>query len=68
MMILGVLKTEKIKTNYLSVIAIVKYQTAQDLVVCNDVELIRWFLSSYMQYAFKLANEKVAIPFWIPAF
>jgi len=55
-------------TNFLAKIANVKYQTAQDLVVYNNVELIRWFLSGYMQYAFNLANKKMSIPFWYPAF
>jgi hypothetical protein len=62
------LKNRENEINYWSIIAIVKYQTAQDLVVYNNVGLICWFLSSYIQYAVKLANEKVAIPFWIPAF
>jgi len=54
--------------NYAFKVAIVKFQTAKDLMVYNDVELIRWFLSGYMQYAFKLAIENEKIPFWIPAF
>ena len=54
--------------NYAFKVAIVKFQTAKDLIVYNDVELIRWFLSGYMQYAFKLAIENEKIPFWIPAF
>jgi glycosyltransferase involved in cell wall biosynthesis len=53
---------------FLSKVATIKYQTAKDLVVYHNVELIRWFLSGYMQYAFKLANKKESILFWIPAF
>ena len=48
---------------YEKVIATLKYQTAHDLVVYNNVELIRWFLSGYMQYAFKLALLKQDIPY-----
>ena len=55
-------------TNFLAKVANVKYQTAQDLVFYNNVELIRWFLSGYMQYAFRLANKNESIPFWSPAF
>lgn len=39
----------------------IKYQTAQDLVVYDNKELICWFLSGYMRYAFdvKLKKEDV---------
>ncbi|WP_431243044.1 hypothetical protein ACQ9BO_25930 [Flavobacterium sp. P21] len=49
--------------NYLSIVATIKYQTAKDLIVFENRELIRWFLSGYMQYAFKLALNKQKIPF-----
>lgn len=62
------IKNREHKTNYLSIVAIIKYQTAQDLVIYNNRKLIRWFLSGYMQYAFKLANEKESVPFCVPAF
>jgi glycosyltransferase involved in cell wall biosynthesis len=47
---------------YLSIIAILKFQTAQDLILYNNSKLIRWFLSGYMRYSFMLATEKVTIP------
>lgn len=53
--------------NYLSKVANIKYQTAQDLVAYNNGKLIRWFLSGYMQFAFLLAKEKEDIPFYKPS-
>ena len=47
---------------YLTIIVNLKYQTARDLVIYNDVELIRWFLSGYMRYSFELANDNKRIP------
>ncbi|RBN50311.1 glycosyltransferase family 2 protein [Flavobacterium psychrolimnae] len=61
-------KNKKNETNYLSIIATLKYQTAHDLVIYNNVWLIRWFLSGYMLYSFKLAGENESVPFWQPAF
>jgi glycosyltransferase involved in cell wall biosynthesis len=48
---------------YLYILATIKYQTANDLVIYKNTELIRWFLSGYMQYAFKLAFNRKKIPF-----
>lgn len=62
------IKNREDENNYLAIIATIKYQTAQDLVVYRNVGLIRWFLSGYMQYTFKLAIEKKSVPFWQPAF
>lgn len=56
------------ETNYLSIMASLKYQTAQDLVVWKNDTLIRWFLSGYMQSAFEIAMGKEKIPFLTPAF
>jgi glycosyltransferase involved in cell wall biosynthesis len=61
-------KNKKNETNYLSIIAALKYQTAQDLVIYNNTGLIRWFLSGYMQYSFKLATKKEFVPYCGPAF
>jgi len=61
-------KNKENKTDYLYIIASLKFQTAQDLVVWNNDKLIRWFLSGYMQYAFELAIEKKQIPFCIAGF
>lgn len=49
--------------NYFSIVAVIKYQTAQDLIVYENKELIRWLLSGYMQYAFKLALSKQQVPY-----
>ena len=54
--------------NYLNVVATLKYQTAQDLVVYKDTDLIRWFLSGYMQYAFKLALNERKVPYFFSGF
>lgn len=54
--------------NYMSIIAILKFQTAQDLILYNNIKLIRWFLSGYMRYSFMLANENAIIPYKNQAF
>lgn len=54
--------------NHMSIIANLKYQTALDLVLYNNIKLIRWFLSGYMRYAFMLAKEKATIPYKNEAF
>jgi glycosyltransferase involved in cell wall biosynthesis len=54
--------------NYFNKIANLKYQTAVDLLIYNDVQLIRWFLSGYMRYSFKLAVENKAVPYKNEAF
>jgi len=61
-------KNKENENNYFSVIATIKYQTAQDLVVYNNIDLIRWFLSGYMRYSFMLANENNAVPYKNAAF
>ncbi|MFG6687632.1 glycosyltransferase family 2 protein [Mariniflexile sp. HNIBRBA6329] len=53
---------------YVSKIATIKYQTAKDLVVYKDTELIKWFLSGYMQNAYKNALLKQHVPYTKPAF
>ncbi|MGZ0017458.1 glycosyltransferase family 2 protein [Yeosuana sp. AK3] len=53
---------------YLGKITNIKYQTAKDLVRYNDLDLIRWFLSGYMQFAFKLALINHSIPFKLSGF
>jgi len=62
------IKNREHKTNYLSIVSIIKYQTAQDLVIYNNEKLIRWFLSGYMQYAFSLVNEKQPVPYYKEGF
>lgn len=54
--------------NYFNKIANLKYQTAVDLVIYNDIQLIRWFLSGYMRYSFKLAMETKEVPYKNEAF
>ncbi len=61
-------KNKENENNYFTVIATIKYQTAQDLVVYNNIELIRWFLSGYMRYSFKLANKSNSVPYKNAAF
>jgi glycosyltransferase involved in cell wall biosynthesis len=50
-------------SKYLGVIATLKIQTAKDLVIYDDTELIRWFLSGYMRYAFEIKLKKEKIPY-----
>ncbi|MBC5841440.1 glycosyltransferase family 2 protein [Flavobacterium sp. F-380] len=47
---------------YIYHITIFKIQTAIDLVQFNNKKLIRWYLSGYMQYGFKLALSKQNVP------
>jgi glycosyltransferase involved in cell wall biosynthesis len=54
--------------NYFTKIANLKYQTAQDLIIYNNRNLIRWFLSGYMRYSFILANENKSVPYRSLAF
>jgi glycosyltransferase involved in cell wall biosynthesis len=54
--------------NYFKKVANVKYQTAQDLIVYNNKNLIRWFLSGYMRYSFDLANQNKPVPYMGSAF
>lgn len=62
------LKNQEDKNKYLAIIATLKFQTANDLVVFNNKELIRWFLSGYMYHAFLLISNKKEVPFYKPAF
>ena len=54
--------------NHSHIIASIKYHTAIDLVAFKKPELIRWFLSGYMQYSFNLANNKMHVPYKNHAF
>jgi glycosyltransferase involved in cell wall biosynthesis len=56
------LKNSENSINHMCIIANLKFQTAQDLILYNNSKLIRWFLSGYMRYSFMLANENAAIP------
>ena len=53
---------------YFYIVATIKYHTANDLVVYKNTKLIRWFLSGYMQFAFKLALNKKKVPFRFEGF
>lgn len=53
---------------YYSKFTTLKFQTAQDLIAYENIELIRWFLSGYMRYSFDLALFKKIIPYKIEAF
>ncbi|MFA9187997.1 glycosyltransferase family 2 protein [Flavobacterium sp. FBOR7N2.3] len=46
----------------------IKYLTAKDLVVFDNKELVKWFLSGYMQYAFEIALLKQKVPYKKEAF
>jgi glycosyltransferase involved in cell wall biosynthesis len=54
--------------NFLYKLANIKYQTANDLVVYENKELIQWFLAGYMRIAFDLALSKTTIPYKKEAF
>lgn len=41
--------------HYLFILSNIKFQTANDLIVFDNKDLIRWFLSGYMQISFDLA-------------
>lgn len=56
------LKNSENNINHMSIIANLKYQTANDLVIYNNLKLIRWFLSGYMRYSFMLSIENAKIP------
>jgi glycosyltransferase involved in cell wall biosynthesis len=58
----------EVTANYSIKIANLKFLTALDLVIYNDVKLIRWFLSGYMRYSFELANDNKRIPYKKEAF
>ncbi|TDE04580.1 glycosyltransferase family 2 protein [Flavobacterium hiemivividum] len=48
--------------SYITKIANIKYQTANDLLVYNNAKLVRWFMSGYMKSAFDIAVAKKEIP------
>ncbi|MFV5703595.1 glycosyltransferase family 2 protein [Flavobacterium sp. XS2P12] len=48
---------------YLKILATLKFQTAKDLVVYENKELICWFLSGYMRISFDIALKKKIIPY-----
>jgi glycosyltransferase involved in cell wall biosynthesis len=54
--------------NYMSILATLKYQTANDLVAYDNKELIRWFLSGYMRISFDLALAYKTLPYKKEAF
>ena len=54
--------------NFLYKVANIKYQTASDLVIYDNKELIRWFLSGYMRISFDLALKKTTLPYKKEAF
>ena len=53
---------------YNQIVATIKYQTAKDLQAYEDIKLIRWFLSGYMQYAFEIATSRNKVPNRFAAF
>ncbi|MBP2283044.1 glycosyltransferase involved in cell wall biosynthesis [Flavobacterium sp. CG_23.5] len=53
---------------YQSIVANIKYQTANDLVVYDNKVLIRWFLAGYMRISFDLAIARVKPPYEKEAF
>lgn len=54
--------------DFLYKMANIKYQTANDLVVYNNKELIQWFLSGYMRISFDLALAQRTVPYKKEAF
>ena len=61
-------KNKQNDLNYMSILATLKYQTANDLVVYDNKALIRWFLSGYMRISFDLALSQLVIPYKKDAF
>jgi glycosyltransferase involved in cell wall biosynthesis len=61
-------KNSENSLRYGAVIATLKFQTAQDLIVYDNSKLIKWFLSGYMRYSFELAMKKKTIPYMNEAF
>lgn len=61
-------KSRKNDINYMSILATLKYHTANDLVLYNNKNLIRWFLSGYMRISFDLAMASTIIPYKNEAF
>lgn len=61
-------KNKQNDINYMSILATLKYQTANDLVVYDNKSLIRWFLSGYMRISFDLALAQTTLPYKKEAF
>jgi glycosyltransferase involved in cell wall biosynthesis len=61
-------KNKQNDINYMSILATLKYQTANDLVVYDNKALIRWFLSGYMRISFDLALTQSDLPHKMEAF
>jgi glycosyltransferase involved in cell wall biosynthesis len=61
-------KNKQNEINYMSILATLKYQTANDLVFYNNKALIRWFLSGYMRISFDLALAQKTLPYKKEAF
>lgn len=59
---------EENRLKYFFITTSIKYQTANDLVVYNNKDLIRWFLSGYMRISFDLALVKSVVPYKMEAF
>jgi glycosyltransferase involved in cell wall biosynthesis len=57
------LKNRQNDINYMSILATLKYQTANDLVIYKNNTLIRWFLSGYMRISFDLALTRTGLPY-----
>ena len=53
---------------YFKKIAIIKFATARDIEVYDNINLKRWFLSGYMQYAFKIALKGKTPPYFENSF
>jgi glycosyltransferase involved in cell wall biosynthesis len=61
-------KNKQNDINYMLILATLKYQTANDLVVYNNKALICWFLSGYMRISFDLALTRTTLPYKKEAF
>jgi glycosyltransferase involved in cell wall biosynthesis len=61
-------KNKQNEISYMSILATLKYQTANDLVVYDNKALIRWFLSGYMRISFDLALTRTILPYKKEAF
>jgi glycosyltransferase involved in cell wall biosynthesis len=55
-------QNRKNQIRHKTIIATLKFQTANDLVFYDNKKLIRWFLSGFMQYAFEIAKSNNKVP------